>query len=99
TGNRFLRIYSRVEDSWKVFCDEKIKPDQFSVGDINNDGCPELVLSGKSGIRVYNFRDLPFSPITSHELITEVVKPADLIGRPAPALQVDHWYNGEPTSL
>src|SRR5690606_3075673 len=81
SGNRYIRIYTRSGDSWKVFCDEKIRPGQITVGDVNNDQHPDLIVSGKDGLKVYNFRDIPFVPITSRELITTVIKPADLIGK------------------
>ncbi|MDD2426172.1 MAG: TlpA disulfide reductase family protein, partial [Bacteroidales bacterium] len=90
---------------WEVFkdtlssSDTLLKPDQFAVGHINEDGIPDLVFAGKlnrrdRGVRVFNLKNLTYSDKLDKEVVTEVVNPDSLLNKPAPELIMDRWCNG-----
>ncbi len=90
---------------WEVFkdpifsSDTLLKPDQFAVGHINEDGIPDLVFAGKLNrrdreVRVFNLKNLTYSDKLDKEVVTKIVNPDSLLNKPAPELIMDRWCNG-----
>ena len=98
SGDQTIRIYSNDGGQWKAFSDTSLKSGQFVVGNITGNRKKELVIVGKNfkadkGLQVLTFNDLPFDSNLGKEVITELIHPDSLTGKPAPNLLMMKWIN------
>jgi len=91
-GNRFIRIYQKKED-WTVFSDTILPVKQFCIGDVSGDKHPEIIFAGPT-VKLFNLGSIEFSTDIGEEVVTEKVMPDSLIGKPAPELSMQQWFNG-----
>ncbi len=101
-GSSFFRIYKFYDNQWNVFCNPEIPHTQFAIGDINGDKFPDVIFAGDrndGNVKIYNFINPSYHSNLDKELVTEVVAPESLIGKKAPELRMQKWFNGNFSSI